>query len=213
LLDDVFAISDLSQFVQQVDLEFMTLMDQGSRETWLAVDPGKHDTVVAKLNQTGFEDWIVGDSRVQLEVLQNNLVFREVTTAFALNALILIPLSVVGFFLIQLFSTHRRAAEFNVLQVMGLSKTQLRGVLILEGFIFISVGVLIGVGVGFGLTIVMQPFLSQILPPLRGGIVLDQILINWSEVVVRFAALIGFYGIGYFILLISAFHNQRSAQF
>ena len=60
LLDDVFAISDLSQFVQQVDLEFMALTDQGSRETWLAVDPGKHDTVVAKLNQTGFEDWIVG---------------------------------------------------------------------------------------------------------------------------------------------------------
>jgi putative ABC transport system permease protein len=212
LLDDVFAITDLSQFTQQVDLEVMSLMDWGFREMWLAVDPAEQEAVIANLSETGLGDSITGSSLEQLKVFQNNLVFREVITAFELNALILIPLSVVGFFLIQLFSSHRRADEFNVLQAMGLSQSQLRGVLIREGSMFIFLGLLIGIGIGLGLVTLMQPFLSQILPPLRGGFVLDQILIDWSEVVIRFVALIVFYGMGLFVLIISTFRHRRSAQ-
>ena len=77
---------------------------------------------------------------------------------------------------------------------------------------FIFLGLLIGIGIGFGLITLMQPFLSQILPPLRGGFVLDQILIDWSEVVIRFVALIVFYGMGLFVLIISTLRHQRSAQ-
>jgi hypothetical protein len=96
---------------------------------WLAVDPAEQEAVIANLSEAGLGDSITGSSLAQLKVFQNNLVFREVITAFELNALILIPLSVVGFFLIQLFSSQRRAEEFNVLQAMGLSQSQLRGVL------------------------------------------------------------------------------------
>jgi hypothetical protein len=85
--------------------------------------------------------------------------------------------------------------------------------LLLEGFVFISLGLLVGVGIGTGLAFMMQPFLSQILPPLRGGFVLDQILINWFEVGLRFVTLVGFYAIGLIFLMIAAFRDRRSAQF
>jgi ABC-type lipoprotein release transport system permease subunit len=211
LVEDVFAITDLSRFSQMVDLESIALTDQGSREIWMAVDPDEHETVIAKLVQTGLGDSIVGNSQAQLEIFRNNLVFREVTTAFELNAMILIPLSVAGFFLIQLFSTQRREAEFNILQAIGLSKSQLRGLLLFEGFIFVGLGLLVGTGIGFGLATMMQPFLAQILPPLGSDFVLNQMLIDWPEMGVRFVVLLGFYGIGLLVLMISAIRNLRSA--
>jgi len=213
LLDDIFAITDLSLFAQQVDLESMALTDQGTREIWLAVEPDEHVGVVANLSQVEFENLIAGNSREQLEVFQNNLVFREVATAFILSALILIPLSGVGFFLIQLFSTQRRGYEFDVLQAIGLSKTQLKSLLIREGVIYIFLGMLIGIGIGIGLVVMMQPFLLQILPPLMGGLVFDQIMINWSEVGIRLVILMGFYAIGLLVLTITAFRNQRSVHY
>jgi len=121
-------------------------------------------------------------------------------------------LSVVGFFLIQLFSAQRRAAEFNILRAMGLSKRQLRGLLLFAGFIFVALGLLLGAGIGFGLAIMMQPFLAQILPPLGGGFVLSQVLVDWPEMSRRLVALIGFYGVGLLILMISAVRNLRLVQ-
>jgi len=213
LVDGIFAITNLAQWVQQVDLETITLSNLGTREMWMAVEPGQHETVLTMLVEAGFGDSIVGNSKAQLEIFQNNLVFREVNTAFELNALVLIPLSVAGFLLIQLFSTRRREAEFNVLQAMGLSKSQLRGLLLFEGFFFIALGLLVGSGIGFGLATMMQPFLSQILPAHGGGFVLNQILIDWSEMGGRLVALIGFYGVGLLVLMISAIRNLRSVQF
>jgi len=213
LLDDFFAITDLSQLTQLVDLESLTLTDRGSGEIWMAVDPDEHETVVAKLDEAGLKDSIVGNSRTQLEIFQNNLVFREVITAFDLNALVLIPLSVVGFFLIQLFSAQRREAEFNILRAMGLSKYQLRGLLMFEGIIFIALGLLVGTGIGYGMAAMMQPFFSQILPQLGRGFVLNQMLIDWPEMGVRLLALIGFYGVGLLVLMLSTLRTLRSAQF
>jgi len=213
LLDDIFAITDLSQFSQQIDLESMALTDQGTREIWLAVEPDEHVGVVANLYQDEFENLVTGNYREQLEVFQNNLVFREVATAFILSALILVPLSGVGFFLIQLFSAQRRGDEFDVLQAMGLSKTQLRSLLVREGVIYIFLGTLIGIGIGIGLVIMMQPFLVQILPPLMGGLVFDQIFINWPVVGIRLVTLIGFYVIGLLVLTITAFRYPRSVQY
>ena len=108
---------------------------------------------------------------------------------------------------------QRRAAEFNILQAMGFSNIQLRGLLLFEGFVFVALGLLVGAGIGFGLATMMQPFLSQILPSLGRGFVLNQMLINWPEMGLRFAALIGFYGVGLLVLLISTIRNLRSAQF
>jgi ABC-type lipoprotein release transport system permease subunit len=213
LIDDVFAITDLSQFVRQVDLEAMALTDQGTRETWLAVDPDEHENLITKLTEAGFGDSIVGNSLTQLEVLQNNLIFREVTTAFELNALVLIPLSVVGYTLIQLFATQRRGAEFIILQVLGFSKSQIRGVLLLEGFVLLVLGILIGTGIGYGLSTLMEPFLTHILPPLGDGFVLSRILFDWPEMSIRYIALVGLYGIGLLVLMMSAIRNLRSAQF
>jgi predicted lysophospholipase L1 biosynthesis ABC-type transport system permease subunit len=213
LLDGAFAITDLSRFAKEIDLDSMVLMDLGSRETWLSVESDAQERIIAKLTGMGFEESIVGNSREQLDAFQNNLVFREVTTAFGLNALILIPLSVIGFLLILLFSAQGRVGDFDILQAIGFSNSQLRSLLIREGLLFITLGILIGIGIGFGLAFMMQSFLSQILPSLRDGIVLENIFINWSDLGVRFLALIGFYSIGLLLLTISVFRNQRSAEF
>jgi hypothetical protein len=213
LVDNLFAITDLAQFSQKADLETIDLTDQGTREIWLAVEPAEHETFIRQLEEIGFEDLITGNSLEQLAIFRNNLVFREVATAFELNAIVLIPLSVVGFSLIQLFSIQHRATDFAVLQAMGLSKSQLRSLLMREGVLFISFSLLLGVGIGYGLAILMQPFLAQILPALSGNLILDQILVNWSEVGMRFLILIGFYGIGLIILLLSTVRQHRKAQF
>ena len=108
---------------------------------------------------------------------------------------------------------QRRDSEFSVLQAIGLSKNQLGGLLLLEGCIFVILGSLIGIGIGFGLSTLMQPFLAQILPPLGGRFVLNQMLADWPDVILRIAALVGFYGVGLFILTVSAIRNLRSAEF
>jgi putative ABC transport system permease protein len=205
-----FVITDLSRFVQLMDLESMALTDQYSRETWLTVEPDEHDALLTNLSKAGLEDSIAGNSKSQLEIFQNNLVFREVATAFDLNALVLIPLSVVGYTLIQVFAAQRRATEFNILEAMGLSKTQIRGLLLLDGVIFVILGIFIGTGIGFGLSTLMQPFLVQILPPLSGDFVLSRMLVNWSEMSLRFIVLVGFYGVGLLVLMVSAIRNLKS---
>jgi putative ABC transport system permease protein len=213
LVDDVFVITDLSRFAQQINLDTLALTDQGSKEIWISVDSNEHETVLASLVEAGLGDSIIGNSKTKFEDFQNNLVFREVTTAFELNALVLIPLSGLGFFLMQLFSVQRRSAEFNILQALGLSKFQLRSLLMIEGFIFVTLGLLIGVGIGFGLAAIMQPFVSQILPSIGGDFVLNQMLVNWSYMGIQFLALIGFYGVGLLVLMIKAIRNLRSVQF
>jgi ABC-type lipoprotein release transport system permease subunit len=212
LVDDVFAITDLSRFVQLVDLESMALENRGTRETWLAVDPDAHKNLLTKLTEAGFGDSIVGNSQAQLKVIQNNLVYSEVTTAFNLNALVLVPLSVVGYTLIQVFTAQRRAVEFSILQSMGFSRPQIRRLLLLEGFMFVMLGILIGTGIGFGLSTLMQPFLAQILPPLGGGFVLTQLEIDWSEIGFRFVALVVFYGVGLLLLMVRTIRHLRSVQ-
>ncbi|MHA2427771.1 MAG: ABC transporter permease [Candidatus Hermodarchaeia archaeon] len=213
LVDDVFAITNLSRFAKQISLESIALTDQGTNEIWIKIDPSEHESVFARFVEAGLGDSVVANSKKRLEVFQNNLVFREVTTAFELNALVLIPLSGLGFFLMHFFSVQRRTAEFNILQALGLSKSQLRSQLMIEGFIFVALGLLVGAGIGFGLAIMMQPFVSQILPSLGGKFAFNHMLINWSYVGIQFLALIGFYGVGLLVLMIYAIRNLRSVQF
>jgi hypothetical protein len=93
---------------------------------------------------------------------------------------------------------------------MGLSNTQLRSLLVREEGILIVLGTLVGVGIRFGLVMLMQPFLLQILPPLDGKFVFNQFLINWFDLAVRLVILVGFYVIGLLLLTISASRFQRS---
>ncbi len=207
-----FAITDQSRFVQHVDLESIDLTGRVRRELWINVVPGKHEKVFAALVEAGLADSMVGTSRAQLEVIQSDLIFREVTTAFELNASVLIPLSVVGFLLIQLFAFHRRAAEFNILQALGLSRSQLRGMLLFEGFMLVALGLFVGAGIGFALAITMQPFLAQILPEVVGGFILNEIMIDWPEMNLRLVTLLFFYGFALLALIVSADRMLQSAR-
>jgi len=212
LVNRVFAITDLSAFTSLVDLDTLALTDRGAREIWLAVQPDRIDVAMDHLGDAGFGDHIVANAQVQMGILENNLVYREVLTAFELNALILIPLSVVGFTLIQTTSARRRSDEFSVLGSMGLSRSQLRGLLLSEGLIFILLGLAVGTGIGFGLAWLMEPFLSQILPPLRGNLYLTKILINWKAVGLRYVSLVLLYGAALLLLIIRTVRNQSSGR-
>jgi predicted lysophospholipase L1 biosynthesis ABC-type transport system permease subunit len=212
LVDDIFVVTDLARFTDAVDLEMLGLMDNGVRETWLAVDPGAHANVLEGVADTGLADAVVGDAGILLDSYRNNLVFREVNAAFELNAMVLVPLSGMGFLLIQLFTVRRRAGEFKVLQAIGLSRTQFRSLLFFEGVMFIALGLLIGFGVGYGLVVLTQPFLAQILPPLGGGFVLSRLGINWLGFGIRYAALVIFYGIGLAVLAAVAVRRQPDVQ-
>jgi ABC-type lipoprotein release transport system permease subunit len=213
MLGDGFAITDLSLFTNLVDMELLDLTGQGVRETWLAVDPAGHQNLINNLEESGLGNSIVGSSFQKLAAYQNNLVFQEVTTAFELNAMILVPLSVVGFTLIQILSARRRTPEFTVLQAMGFSRNHLWRLVFLEGLIYIALGLSIGIGIGYGFVYLMQPLLSQILPVLNEGFVMNQITFEWRETGVRFLILVGLYMIGLILLLAPRGKNQRLAQF
>jgi ABC-type lipoprotein release transport system permease subunit len=212
LLSGAYAITNLSHFSQLLTLESIDPKELGSWETWIATLPDEHARVLDFINEAGMEEDIIGNSQIKLKQFENNLVYREVTTAFELNAMILLPLSLVGFFMIQSFTARRRADEFNVLQAIGLSRTQIRRLLIFEGFSFIALGLLLGTAIGLALAILMQPFLAELLPEIKTGFAITKIQINWVEVGLRFLALSLLYGISLFVYLLGTIRNLEPAQ-
>jgi ABC-type antimicrobial peptide transport system permease subunit len=176
---------------------------------WLATDPRQHQAIADRLADSG-NDLLVGDAQAQLQAFQAHLVSREAKAAFRLNAAILVPLSGLGFLLVQLFTARRRAAEFGTLQALGLSSRQLWRMLVLEGVIIVVLGLVLGSGMGYGLALMMRPFLSHVLASSMGGIAIDQILIDWPVVGAAYAGLVGLYGLALLLLLANVVRNSRS---
>jgi ABC-type lipoprotein release transport system permease subunit len=212
MVTGAYAITNLSQFSHLLNLETLENQELRVWETLISTFPDEHTSVVNALIEAGMDEQITGNSHEKLKTFENNLVYREVTTAFELNALILVPISLVGFFMIQSFSARRRSDEFNLLQALGLSKSQIRRLLIFEGSSFIVFGLLLGTVIGIVLAILMQPFLTQLLPQIKTGFAITKIQIDWGNVGLRFFILSLLYGISLFVYLVGTMRNLKSAQ-
>jgi hypothetical protein len=120
--------------------------------------------------------------------------------ALQLNALALVLFSVTMFFLAHLFATQGRAGELGILRALGLSSRQSLSLLMLEGVIVLSLGLIIGAVVGLGLSRIMNPYLAQALSGGQLGITIEQASISWTVITQTYVLLIAIYGLALTIL-------------
>ena len=205
-----FVITNLPQLNQQINLNSTLLRVVGESELWLATEPGRHSQLAEQFdNQTREEvglatyqaGRLIGDRQAQLDSFRANSITRLATTAFQLNAIVLIVLGSIAFLFVQLFSARRRLGEISVLQAIGLSQRQLYQLLGIEGVIILIIGLLTGLGLGYGLSQLMRPFLSLTLRQGLGGEAIDQLLINWFQIGWQYVLLALFFALGLGIVI------------
>jgi ABC-type antimicrobial peptide transport system permease subunit len=133
----------------------------------------------------------------------------QITVAsFGLNAAVLVFVSSISFVALQVFAAQSRSAEFGVLRAMGLSTQQLLGILALEGFIMLGLGLVVGTGIGYGLAYIMRPFLSLSLASSLGGKAIDRVLINWNVLGPIYAVLVSVYLLSIAFLLVALLRSK-----
>jgi ABC-type antimicrobial peptide transport system permease subunit len=172
---------------------------------WLAVDGAQHEAVVAAL-QAGVGPVgtaVLDDAQARQAAMQADLIAAETIGAFQLNGWTLGLLSVIIFLLVNFFAMRKRMYEFGVLRASGLARRQLLGLLSLEGVLLLLLGLSAGTLTGWGLAVLMRPFLSRVLATAVGGDAIQQILVNWGELLRVYGVLIGAYVLALTLLLLA----------
>jgi putative ABC transport system permease protein len=158
-LNDKFIIVNKFAMEQNgIDLHAQHL--KHAHELWLSLDSGYHESIV---NEPRISEDIMGDAQNLLRNMRADALSKGAIGAFKLNALILVILSVVGFFLVNLFSARTRNFESGLLRSIGMSTTQLLGIFMTEGALVMVLGLLSGTTIGYGLSQLMRTFLSRTL--------------------------------------------------
>jgi putative ABC transport system permease protein len=134
---------------------------------------------------------------------------EKMVSAFHLNltALSLISL-VVGMFLIYnaiSISVIQRRREIGMLRGLGVTRSQILGLFLCEAGLIGGVGSLIGLGVGIGLAKVMLFFVSRTITALY-------IIVKTEHLVVSPFILVGGFGIGLVVSILSAIGPAREAS-
>jgi hypothetical protein len=194
-----FVIVSLPDLEAQVDLDTAGMRRFGSREAWLAVDPGQHERLIA---HTALEGRILDDARGRLSVIQADALAQGTGGALRLNTLTLALLSVAAFWLVQFFTAQQRVLEFSVLRAMGLAVRQLLTLLVTEGALVLALGLAAGTAIGYGLSRVMIPYLSRALAGSLGGVTIKHIVVDWPTIAQLYGLLIVFYGLALALLLV-----------
>jgi putative ABC transport system permease protein len=134
--------------------------------------------------------------------LRPDALAQGIGSALQLNALTLVLFSVAAFFLVHLFAVQGRGRDFGVLRAMGLSDRQWLTLLVIEGLLVLTLGLLAGTVVGVGLSRIMIPYLSQALAESLAGVTVGHILVDWSTIVQSYVLLIGVYGSALVLLVL-----------
>lgn len=209
-LSTPFMIANLSQLTEQIDLNSALLRVAGERELWVATNGRQQAALVAQFGdqtreEVGLASYqagrLIDDRLAQLARFRANSITRLATTAFTMNAIVLIVLGSIAFLFVQIFSARRRLGELAVLQAIGLSRKQLLRLLGLEGVLVLILGLLTGLGLGYGLAQFMRPFLSLTLRQGLGGEAIDQLLINWFQIGLQYLLLALFFAVGLAIVI------------
>jgi hypothetical protein len=157
----------------------------------LARDPLQPSRVVLLVSLTA---GLVLFARTFADSLAYSQEAQGISSAFQLNALVLVLLSATAFFLVHFLAAQGRGREFGVLRAMGLSARQWLTLLALEGILVLFLGLLAGTIFGFGLSHIMGPYLSQALAESLAAVTVERILVDWRAVARLYVALIALYG-------------------
>lgn len=183
-----FIVTDIYELSRQIDMSAVYFPK--ANEAWLDVDAPAHTSLVGDPN---FSRRILADAGEEQYLLQSDAMAQGTTGAFGLNTLILGVLSVAGFFLVHFFTAQQRTYEFSLLRAMGFSSGQLLLLLLTEGVLVMSLGMLAGTAIGYGLSHVMFPYLSRALANSLSGVTIQRIWIDWPAVLRAYGILAGFF--------------------
>jgi putative ABC transport system permease protein len=192
-----FVVVSLPDLNKMVDLASLGRTSQS--EIWLDVEPEMHSALASDPRLIG---QIVEDATAQFESLQSDALAQGAIRAFRLNALTLAVLSVAAFVLVHYFSARRRTYEFSILRAAGAAPWQLLVLLVTEGLLVVSLGLLAGTAIGYGLSRIMVGYLSPVLSAATAGVPIVEIAIDWSGVARQYAVLVGAYLVAMLILLL-----------
>lgn len=169
-----------------------------SYEAWLLTTKKSHQKLVSSISNP---DAILADSQAILENIRGNIFTMGTTRAFALNALILVIISLSSLVLASIFSYRQRAREFNLLNAIGFSRTQTNRLLIIEACLVLALGLSAGFVFGLGLSRLMQPYISLAVEKTLPGMVVHQISLNWWNMAATMMILIIMYALVNFVLI------------
>lgn len=186
-LSESFVVTDLSALGQQIDLDLWYFRPG---ELWLATEPSQHDALA---QDPGLANRILTDVQAELRSLRSDAMARGIVGTFQVSNLVLALFSVVGFLFIYHFAARDRAYEFGLLRAMGLAQRQRIGLLVVEGLLFVAVGLLAGAVIGYGLVSLTLPYLSRAMAVSLGGVEMDHIVVDWPAVLRLYAILVGAY--------------------
>jgi len=175
-LSEYFVVTDWRALGQRVDLDLWYFRFS---ELWLATDPTRHAELTQDPTMAGR---ILADVHAELASLQSTAMAQGIIKTFQVSSLVLGLFSVIGFLFIYHFAARNRAYEFGLLRTMGLAQRQMLGLAVVEGVLFIGIGMLAGTAIGFGLTWLTLPYLSRAMLVTFGQVEINQILVDWPAV-------------------------------
>jgi putative ABC transport system permease protein len=166
-------------FVGNLDYIFEQMGGLFPYDVWLALDEGADpEAVVQEVRELGIPVISAGDARSLIAEGQTRPerqgFFGLLSVGFVASAV----LTVVGFLLYSAISFWRRFVELGILRAIGLSMTQIGGLLTWEQLIITLIGLVIGAGLGIGAAFIFIPFMQVEVqtPPFVIEIAWDHIL-------------------------------------
>ena len=186
-LSEDFVVTDWRALGQQIDLDLWYFRFS---ELWLATEPNQHDALV---KDPDLANRILADVQADLFSLRSDAMARGIMGTYQVSSLALGLFSVVGVLFIYHSATRSRAYEFGLLRVMGLSQRQMLALLVVEGVLFVGMGMLAGAVIGYSLISLTLPYLSRAMAVSLGRVEIDQIVVDWPSVLWLFAILVSAY--------------------
>ena len=176
-----------------------------NREYWIRTGEPYHEQL---LSFSFIRNAILADSQANLNIIRHNIMTLGTVRAFGLNGLILAIISLVGIILANYFSFRKREYEFGILRAYGLSHWQSNLLLVSEGLLVLTLGVISGIMLGYSLTILMRPYISLAVSRTLPGMTVHQIEINWMSVAVIVGILASIYIFAMAIIVIALWRSK-----
>ena len=132
-------------------------------KVWMKMKPeAKVAPIIKKLTDAGIE-LLKEPADVRSEIArQEKLPSRGGTFGIlSLGFLVSMMISLIGYVLYWFFNLSRRVVQLGVLRAMGLSKSQLSGMLLLEQVFTAGLSVVLGIGIGRMVSYFFLPFLQK----------------------------------------------------
>lgn len=143
-------------------------------EVWLKMEPDALiGPVVDHITKANLEFVAVKDARKEL-IVQSKLPTRGgIFGILSLGFLVTVAITLAGYLLYWFFNLSGRVVQFGVLRAMGLSKSQLTSMLLIEQILTAGLAIGLGFGIGKFVSYIFLPFLqtadnaSEMVPPFR----------------------------------------------